>query len=447
MAKSKSRIYEEINNIQPAFNHLIADTQMFNQAGREKMNTFPILKQWAKNKKSFYKAFGNKCIYQYPEKVEVKLSTKAQKKIFIEFMDRLKGWICNEQNQGVDRWIPFLNFLDKQSYLGFFSNEVLFECEHNIPTGMKLVKAFKYFFPEDMKEEMIHWQQIASEYIQKDKIAGYFCLSIHPLDFLTSSVNNHNWRSCHALDGEYAGGNLDYITDSSTVICYLKSKEGNDEELHSANDFIWNSKKWRMLIHFNEEKSVIFGGRQYPFNSREIITVLNKCLNDTGLKQDGYGWSSCWSHWEECYDGLYNSHNDSHCNLDSFVFGYKGKIKMVNEVVKIPKYPLHYNDLLWSSVANPMITYKFNTPEEEFLVRVGGEPVCCICGEKQIPHQDLFVCKDCLKTYTEKLPEGYGKCSICGDLIDLDNDFWEEIDDQLYCRTCWDEKNIEEDED
>ena len=73
---------------------------------------------------------------------------------------------------------------------------------------------------------------------------------MHPLDYLSLSENTYNWRSCHSLDGEYRAGNLSYMMDKSTVICYLKS---NDDVILSnfGPEVKWNSKKWRVLLYFS----------------------------------------------------------------------------------------------------------------------------------------------------------------------------------------------------
>lgn len=115
------------------------------------------------------------------------------------------------------------DFIDKQSD-GFFSNITVEDFTTNsgktIKKGTKLVKSFKYFIPESRRLEDI--QNEASRIIQEDKIEGTFCLSVHPLDFLSSSETTYNWRSCHSLDGDYRAGNLSYIMDKSTIVCYLK---------------------------------------------------------------------------------------------------------------------------------------------------------------------------------------------------------------------------------
>ena len=127
-----------------------------------------------------------------------------------------------------------------------------------IPRGMKIVKSFKYF--EKDEDTLADIQSAASMIIQEDKIEGKLCMSVHPLDFLSLSENTYNWRSCHALDGDYRAGNLSYMVDSSTVICYLKSDR--DERLPNFPPEVkWNSKKWRVLLFFSNDWDMIFAGR------------------------------------------------------------------------------------------------------------------------------------------------------------------------------------------
>ena len=43
------------------------------------------------------------------------------------------------------------------------------------------------------------------------------------------------------------------MVDKSTVICYLKSKE-KYKLPNFPSSVLWNSKKWRVLIHFSNDK-------------------------------------------------------------------------------------------------------------------------------------------------------------------------------------------------
>lgn len=138
-----------------------------------------------------------------------------------EKTDRVKLFcekICNiYENYDLKDFI--LTFID-DFYENITSKDYFYKG-NMIPRGSKIVKSFKFF--EEDKCLLTDLQNEASRIIQEDKIEGYLCLSIHPLDFLSLSENNCNWRSCHALDGDYRSGNLSYMVDTSTIICYLRS--------------------------------------------------------------------------------------------------------------------------------------------------------------------------------------------------------------------------------
>lgn len=175
---------------------------------------------------------------------------------------------------------------------GFFNNEVMYDYVYNekkITKGMKLSKSFKFFFSElDLLRSI---QDKYSEYIQQEKITGQLCISVHPLDFLSSSENTHGWRSCHSLDGEFRAGNLSYMCDNNTLICYLRS----DEETklpRFPDDVPWNNKKWRMLIHISNERGMVFFGRQYPMEIEGIHEIIFNYLKKQNILVDllAYDW-------------------------------------------------------------------------------------------------------------------------------------------------------------
>ena len=149
------------------------------------------------------------------------------------------------------------------------------------------MKALKFFI--DNEGALRHYQDRISNIIQANSFSGILCLSIHPLDYLSSSENMSNWRSCHALDGEYAAGNLSYMTDPSTIICYLKSNDENDVILPMfPPDVPWNSKKWRCLLHFSDDKDMMFMSKHYPFHlhSMQFQDLFFRCTVHASLPSD-----------------------------------------------------------------------------------------------------------------------------------------------------------------
>ena len=69
-----------------------------------------------------------------------------------------------------------------------------------------------------------------SQILNKKRLKGTLCLSIHPLDYITISDNNCDWDSCMTwtgddCPGEYRLGTLEMMNSPSVVVAYLDSKE------------------------------------------------------------------------------------------------------------------------------------------------------------------------------------------------------------------------------
>lgn len=168
-----------------------------------------LFREWEANKSHFIELFGGP-IYEWTEPVEFTLDDTQKKNRAMEFANIVADSFNNSE---------LADFIDNNIDT-FFENKVSNNQYQNIPKGMKLLKAFKYF--ENNKCVLRNIQDMASQIIQEDKIKGTLCFSVHPLDFLSSSENTYNWRSCHSLDGEFRAGNLSYMVDNVTFMVYLK---------------------------------------------------------------------------------------------------------------------------------------------------------------------------------------------------------------------------------
>lgn len=250
-----------------------------------------------------------------------------------------------------------------------------------IPSHNKVLKSLKNF---DMDEEAIKYiQSKASMLMQEDKISGKLCFSIHPLDYLSISENNYNWRSCHALDGDYRTGNLNYMTDNTTIVCYLKSDK-NTILPNFPENVVWNNKKWRVLLFFSDDRKLLFAGRPYPFNSDVGLDYVLQYF--TQLKNN-----NTFTHWNQITSD------------DPMIAG-----KHYGSIIYDNDFTYQYNDLLYSSYYKPKysiaenhinhIPYKgkvINYMIKKSKVMI-GEPVKCIrCGEDIIEQNDLMLCLCC----------------------------------------------------
>lgn len=119
---------------------------------------------------------------------------------------------------------------------------------YKVQTGCKVMKALQALAKAfDMAEafEPIRLKQSQLMNEHKDRTVT-LCLSIHPLDYLTASYNNNDWRSCmNFSDGEYRRGVIEMMNSPYIVVGYLKSKSKNTYFAVPSGPAYWNSKEWR----------------------------------------------------------------------------------------------------------------------------------------------------------------------------------------------------------
>lgn len=103
-------------------------------------------------------------------------------------------------------------------------------------------------------------------------------------DYLTMSVNQHNWTSCHNIvSGMYTTGSFAYLTDKSTLIAYRE--DGLEREYRlGSNRFMGNSKRWRQCVYVDERTGAAIFGRQYP-NTQSGTTEAIRMLYERQMSQ------------------------------------------------------------------------------------------------------------------------------------------------------------------
>lgn len=415
------------------FNKVIAYSQNI-----ENPKTDMILDKWAIAKQEISQRFLNgKTRYTYPDKLRFKLNEQAQ-------MDRFEHLVDYVWNLLGDYSHPLCKFLRNITVEEFYFNRLSedYIVEHQdgkkISKGSKIIKSFKYFLEDDM---LLHdLQDKASELIQENKVEGYLTFSIHPLDFLSSSENTYNWRSCHALDGEYRAGNLSYMCDRGTMIVYLSTEE-KTKLPHFPEDVPWNSKKWRMLLHFDEDLEACFAGRQYPFTSpgalEEIFNIFTNWMVPFAPVW-GYG-----SPKREKWEGWFNDY------IDSFLRGNGETINLEEdrycvmsngvwdkyEIVLDAPHSKHFNDVTRSSCyTRPYYMYKMYYGRNKPNFVIGAEIPCLYCGEAYINGDDTMMCSECECEYGDSDSEDYCTCNCCGTRFYYDNAYW--VGDDAICPDC-----------
>lgn len=432
-----------INDIKEKFDKVI----QYSQYGIETPNTENLFKNWSSNKEYFYYLFGNQCIWEYPEKVSFELDDNTKQ---ARVTDLIAYILCNKYST------ELADFIDQQKK-GFFDNKVVeeyvTELNEIITKDTKLIKAFKYFIKD--KEVLNDLQSRASRIIQENKVEGKLCFSIHPLDYLSISETTHNWRSCHALDGEYRAGNLSYMMDNCTVICYLKSEQ--DTKLpHFPDDVPWNSKKWRVLLYFDPHMSMCFAGRQYPFASNKGMEwIINHCFNYLFTENYKNGFHLYrWSNWTDyMINSAFDKKNNAEMNFYNYI-PFRDGLTLLTDVVKNAAGSRQFNDILSSSHYKPIYAYltkpsawnknfDYLIPNKDTKITVGHPTYCLRCGDNEIMDEgSTMMCYDCEYQFGNSNNDVFCVCDCCGNRM-LTDDGYFSSDDKLYCPHCW-EKYVEQ---
>ena len=398
------------------------------------------IEDWAKAKKPFLDKMGG-LIYELPNELTFQMTSDMKKTRFKEFIEYISENICLYDGA------LYYFLMDQEE--GFFENKVVkpYKIPHGetIPVGMKIGKAIRTFFKDRYSIEEL--DKIISEMsmvIQENVIRGKLCISVHPLDFLSSSENNHSWRSCHSLDGDYRAGNLSYMLDNCTVMVYLKSDKPDCKLPRFPEDVPWNNKKWRCLFHFDFERGIVWAGRQYPFTSDNILDSAKVLFAHFNYFCDKNLISSYnTGRWiDEVKKDSINIDGVQRDLLHPHIFA-DGIIIPIDAIVKESRNALNYNDILHSSVYNPKYlifdikNYNLNFYNTDFKnpLIIGKACKCPQCGDKVITSSNNFICDNCRINFTDESSDEIGYCSSCGRHIILDGDMcWE---DEYYCEDCF----------
>ena len=403
---------EKYKEIQKQFNKVITHSQSIYNP-----KTDDLFERWYEAKKYFIDKMGG-LIWESPETVSFPLDAKDRDNKIKQFIDNTV--LYRYSNFELARFITF-------EQEGFFDNIVPIEYRTEagtiIPKGMKLVKAFKYFEKDENHLDAI--QTAASILIQENKIEGKFCISVHPLDFISCSENQYNWHSCHALDGEYRAGNLSYMVDKTTVICYIKGDK--DVILPNFPSAVpWNNKKWRMWLYLADEHNAMMAGRQYPFAIGGVLDYIwNHAI--TMFNYHYYNWTK-WHH-DIIRDYKYTDGTEEtvRCN-DLLVIG--GKFIPRQDLVS-DLSGLHYDDLLYSSYYTPWYCWRTIT-QAPIHFSLGGEVKCLECGKRNIENHEAMACDYCWGGNDD-----YDTCAQCGRRHHIDDMYW--VGDDHLCQHCFDE--------
>ncbi len=349
-------------------------------------------------------------------------------------MDELKGYIDK----------PLEMFLiDNRDTL--FENRVSVPC-HGMSVNDKISKSIKKLVSE--REHLTTIQDIISKYIQKARTKGTLYLSVDPRDYLTLSDNNENWRSCHALDGGYRAGNVNYMVDDVTIVAYLCDGNFNHPLKCTSNNCKWNSKYWRMLIHVSD--SCIYFNKQYPFEHKTLYNDIVNYINNL--------WEGFRRPWTIGYNTLTKGDSLEIANqvcLEYNILNLGGRVYDSRDIVDTSDY-LGFCDIIESSSYVPsacvgdlsykkyiqeIIKQKVDKQEEDRLfldmlgIKIGSKALCPKCGQEYLKYGDKLLGLQCIADNNAD-EDFFASCRECGKKINKLDPF-RKANGNVYCIRCY----------
>lgn len=341
-----------------------------------------ILTPWNENKQFLFKAFGNKLILQK----EINFPMPEE-----EIIQLLRKQLMSYTNPFYKAYMQ----LDLPIYLitgdSLLHNKIALSQDFNLPNGKKIKNGEKlmralskiataYNLPNFEEFRLQH-----SRILNKSTLNGTYCLSIHPIDYMTMSDSNYDWTSCMSWQniGDYRQGTVEMMNSPYVVVGYLKGNHNNEN---------FNSKRWRSLFIASDECIINIKG--YPYQ-------------DNSLSRFGVEWLS----------SLLNLpvENITSYNDDIEFFIEEGYM---------------YNDFCDHSIKRFI-----NVVKPFSSLNFGGVSECMYCGNTYISNSIDLLCDDCEEKFY---------CEGCGERIIGEDTICYNKDGEPYHENCYCESYCED---
>lgn len=290
----------------------------------------------------------------------------------------------------------------------------------SIMPGCKVIRMIGKLFNTFMKDQESVWKEAYERLrLEHSRILNTkfnrlinLCISIHPIDYLTASMNANKWRSCmNWKNGEYRMGVLEMMTSNSVVVAYIESASRRLE--FPKADAEWNSKQWREFFIINDVG--VFGIKGYPYWDHDLedeaMTFIKELFAPVFAK---YNITFSKKSYRVPAD------NDEELTLDDPEQGIN------NLSIQLSCGPAMYNDF-YNEIGhmylyNLLSSIQQYQNQHEIFFNYSGEGICAICGGSfydcgwctdDITEQaHRIICKDCERKYVY--------CNICCEKIYLD---------------------------
>lgn len=420
------------------------------------------LENWSHANQQLYKLLGNEFIKTYDLEYEkpkhifedeilyLLASNNFQFEFIHDFITFLseKDYLTEEDCNAFGALVKDQNFFNGQTYIKIKIKKPNAKTTLQIQSGTKIFKALNKvikYYSDEFSFNMAAFEELQKKYailMTQKKIKTKFCVSIHPMDYLTMSDNNSNWQSCmnwkHA--GCYRVGTIEMMNSNNVLCCYLLNPSSNtfvfDEKItdEETGEILgtWNNKSWRQLFYIT--KDIIMGGKAYPYVSKDITFIILDQIK--ALAAENLNWH--YSFGPELYQDMVHVNGRIAMNNQHIWMKQEKKDPFKHNIIFETNGM--YNDMLEDSKTDYWC-YR-NKVQHTKIISVSGKAKCLCCNEDIISYNEnsdyddysdryrntgSVVCEDCLD-------EKYS-CAICGNQ-ESTMQHYNLVDDKKICTSC-----------
>lgn len=390
----------------------------------------PLFKQWEQKKLgAFGDIFTEENNYRYQSKTPISIDIPASQKeaAYSAFVSDVYNSFAFSRigNEEKEKAVAFYDFLTKQSIETVYSNRLKKDYNNVVKAGMVFGKSFKHFLSAE--QDVRFWQDRLSILLQQTKLEGYLTISANPIDFVLASDNNYGWRSCHSLNGEFRAGNLGFMVDDVTLICYLSNKVGVEI---GETGVVAPDKKWRQWV-YTDRKNFVYP-ESYPYLSEGLTQAVHDLMPFENKNNKQFTKKSF-------PPPVIQTFEDSSITL----LDYEDFLNTISKEC----FFYAYNDVIFKDCCRTTV---FTSDQEVeayfnklpvFKIEAEGSPLCPICGRNGLGEAEYLCCESCggeLGIY------GVEECYCCGERIPVEHLMY--YDGEMYCEDCYLQMREEEEE-
>ena len=427
------------------------------------------LQNWSHSNQKLYRILGNSFIREFPysyKKTQEMLRKEIKELLmhsglkdnyhnFYWLYIKKQDYLTDENKTFFNHLLDVENFIYERIDFPLKIKKPGAKKMLQIQAGTKPIKAIgrvlEYFkeeydehsFNKNNKNDLENFRKKYSIILSEKEVKGKFCLSIHPMDYLTMSDNASNWTSCMNWreGGCYHVGTIEMMNSNNVICAYLlndnssfvfdpKSLDPDTGEVYG----LWNNKRWRQLFYIT--KDIVMSGKAYPYRSNELSLAILAKLKE--LAAENINWN--YEFGPELYQDMIHVNSIWHMDNQRTWMRYEKKNPVKHNIIWDTKGM--YNDMLNDSMTKYWC-YR-NKVHHTKIISTSGKANCLCCNNdilcynydtddynERYQNTGEVICNDCLdKNYT---------CSCCGQI----NTKYKPNtlkDGNLICRQC--EKRI-----